>query len=114
VGLKNRIELLVRWNLLAVKHTAARLISHTRAQSTKVLDLLARLRDSQIGDHIFAARFAGLPQRCSCAVDDFLGNPDEFAICRGLPLLALPRYWFWSPSARKRVKKGASRKLQLG
>src|SRR3984893_16341881 len=55
-----------------------------------MLDLLARLRDSQIGDYIFAARFAGLLQRRSCAFDDFLGNANEFAICRGLLLLALP------------------------
>src|SRR6266550_8294450 len=54
VGLKNRIELLDSWNLLAVEHTAARLIRHTNSQSTKVLDLFARFRDSQIGNHIFA------------------------------------------------------------
>src|SRR6266576_1066429 len=90
VGLKNRIELLDSWNLLAVEHTAARLIRHTNSQSTKVLDLLARLRDRQIGDHIFAARFAGPPERRSCTFDDLLGNADEFAICRGLLLLALP------------------------
>src|SRR5258707_3599167 len=38
VGLKNRIELLDSWNLLAVEHTAARLINHAGSQSTKVLD----------------------------------------------------------------------------
>ena len=56
-----------------------------------MLDLLARLRDRQIGDHIFAARFAGLPERRSRAFDDLLGDADEFAVCRGLLLLALPR-----------------------
>src|SRR5712691_12284673 len=90
VGLKNRIELLDSWNLLAVEYTAARLINHTVSETTKVLDLLARLRDRQIGDHTFAARFTGLPERCSCAFDDFLGNANEFAICRSLLLLALP------------------------
>src|SRR6476620_7048626 len=73
MGLKNRIELLGRWNLLAVEHTAARLIRHTGSETTKVLNFLARLRDRQLGDHIFAARFAGLPERCLCTVDDFLG-----------------------------------------
>src|SRR5258708_33476214 len=86
VGLKNRIELLDSWNLLAVEYTAARLINHTVSETTKVLDLLARLRDRQIGDHTFAARFTGLPERCSCAFDDFLVNPNEFAICRSLLL----------------------------
>jgi hypothetical protein len=66
IELKNRIELLDRWNLLAAKHTAARLIDHTGSQATKVLDLLARLRDRQIGNQIFAARFAGPSERRSC------------------------------------------------
>ena len=48
MGLKNRIELLDSWNLLAVEYTAARLINHTVSETTKVLDLLARLRDRQI------------------------------------------------------------------
>jgi hypothetical protein len=52
--------------LLAVEHTAARLICHTVSKTTKVLYLFARLRDGQIGDYIFAARFAGLPERSSC------------------------------------------------
>src|SRR6476659_3125896 len=90
MGFENRIQLLDRWNLLAVEHSAARLISHTGAQSTKVLDLLARLRDRQIGDHIFAARFAGPPERRSRTFDDLLGDANEFAICRGLTILALP------------------------
>ena len=90
VGLKNRIELLGSWNLLAVEYTAARLINHTVSKTTKVLDLLARLRDSQIGDYIFAARFAGSPERCSCAFDDLLGNADELSVSPGLMLLALP------------------------
>jgi hypothetical protein len=90
MGLKNRIELLGRWNLLAVEHTAARLIRHTGSETTKVLNFLARLRDRQLGDHIFAARFAGLPERCSCTVDDFLGNTDELTVCPGLTILALP------------------------
>src|ERR1700676_4143340 len=42
VGLKNRIELLDSWNLLAVEHTAARLINHTVSKTTKMLDLFAR------------------------------------------------------------------------
>src|SRR6476659_1212051 len=88
MGFENRIELLDRWNLLAVEHTAARLISHTGAQSTKVLDLLAHLCDRQIGDHIFAARFAGPPERRSCTFDDLLG--DELTVCPGLMILALP------------------------
>src|SRR5712691_6058893 len=54
MGLENRIDLLGTWNLFAVEHAAARLIDHTGSQVTKVLDLLARLRDSQIGDDIFA------------------------------------------------------------
>jgi hypothetical protein len=54
-----------------------------------VLDLLARLRDHQIGDHIFSARFAGLPERRSCAFDDLLGNADELAVFSGLMLMAL-------------------------
>jgi hypothetical protein len=72
------------------REAAARLIDHTGSQATKVLDLLARLRDSEIGNHIFSARFAGLPERRSCAFDDLLGNADELAVCPGLMLLALP------------------------
>src|SRR5450631_248323 len=90
MGLKDRIDLLGGWNLLAVEHTAARLIDHTVSKATEVLDLLARLRDRQIGDHIFAARFAGLMKRRSRAFDDFPGNADELAVCPGLLLLALP------------------------
>src|SRR4030088_3315510 len=89
MGLENGIELLGSWNLLAVEHTAARLIDDTGSQATKVLDLLARLRDRQIGDHIFSARFAGLPKRRSCAFDDLFGNADEFAAFPGLMLMAL-------------------------
>jgi hypothetical protein len=74
--------------LLAVEHAAARLIDDTGSQATKVLDLLARLRDRQLGDEIFAARFAGLPKRRSCAFDDLLGNTDEFAVFPGLTLVA--------------------------
>jgi hypothetical protein len=73
-------------DLVAVEHTAARLIDDTGSQATKVLDLLARLRDHQIGDHIFSARFAGLSERRSCAFDDPLGNADELAVCPGLML----------------------------
>jgi hypothetical protein len=90
MGLKDRIDLLASWNLFAVEHTAARLINHTVAQTAEVLDLLAQLRDSQFGDGVFAARFTGLPECGSCAFDDFLGNADQFAICRGLPILTLP------------------------
>src|SRR5258708_3481716 len=90
VGLENRIDLLGSWNLFAVEHAAARLIDHTRAQSTKVLDLLARFRDSQIGDHIFAARLAGPPERRSCTFDDLLGDADQLTVCSGLMILALP------------------------
>jgi hypothetical protein len=89
MGLKNRIELLGGRNLFAVEHTAARLIDHTGSQATKVLDLLARLRDRQIGDHVFAARFAGLPKRRLCAFDDLLGNTDELTVLSGLMLMAL-------------------------
>src|ERR1700674_1563472 len=88
--LENRIKLLGSRNLLAVEHTATRLIDHTGSQATKVHDLLARLRDSQIGDQIFAARFAGLQERQSCAFDDLLGNADELSVFPGLMLLALP------------------------
>src|ERR1700716_2114420 len=86
--LENRIDLLGSWNLFAVENAAARLIDHTGSQATKVLDLLAYLRHSQVGDHIFAARFAGLPERRSCAFDDLLGNADEFAVFS--PLLVVP------------------------
>src|ERR1700674_1997092 len=89
VGLENRIELLGTGNLLAVEHTAARLIDDTGSQAPKVLDLLARLRNRQVGDQIFAARFAGLPKRRSCAFDELLGNTDELAVFPGLMLVAL-------------------------
>src|SRR5258708_18970327 len=52
MGFENRIELLGSWNLLAVEHTAARLIDHTGSQTTKVLDLLARFPDHHVGDHM--------------------------------------------------------------
>src|SRR3979409_1440724 len=91
MGFENRIELLDRWNLLAVEHTAARLTNHTNSQSTKVLDLLAHLRDRQIGDHIFAARFAGPPERRSCTFDDLLGDADELTVCCVLLILSVSR-----------------------
>jgi hypothetical protein len=89
MGLENRIELLGRWNLLAIEYTPARLIYHASSEIAKMLDLLARLRDSQIADHICATRFVGLPERGSCAFDDLLGTADEFAVSPGLLLLAL-------------------------
>jgi hypothetical protein len=88
--LKNRIELLGRRNLLAIEHTATRLIDHTGPQIAKVLNLLARLRDRQFGDHVYPARFTGLPERSSRAIDNLLGDADEFAVSPGLLLLALP------------------------
>src|SRR5882762_1403486 len=91
MGLENRIDLLGSWNLFAVEHAAARLIDHTGSQVTKVLDLLAYLRDSQVGDDIFTARFAGLPERRSCAFDDLLGNADEFAVFSALLVVPLRR-----------------------
>lgn len=42
VGFKNRIELLGSRNLLAIEHTAARLIDHTGPQITKALSKIAR------------------------------------------------------------------------
>jgi hypothetical protein len=90
VGLKNRIELLGRRNLLAIEHTPARLIDHTPSQVTKVLNLLARLGDCQFADHICATRFAGVPERGSGAFDGLLGDADEVAVSPGLLLLALP------------------------
>src|SRR6516164_2965479 len=90
MGLENRIDLLGSRNLLAIEHTAARLIDHTSPEVTKVLDLLAYLRDSQIGNHILAARFAGLPERPSCTFDDLLGNADELSVGCRLMVLALP------------------------
>src|SRR5258705_6008973 len=76
MGFENRIELLGSWNLLAVEHTAARLIDHTGSQTTKVLDLLARFRDHHVGDHISAMRLAGIPQHHACALPKLLGNAD--------------------------------------
>src|SRR6266851_1803308 len=78
-------------NSIAVENAAARLIDHTGSQATKVLDLLAYLRHSQVGDHIFTARFAGLPERRSCAFDDLLGNADEFAVFSALLVVPLRR-----------------------
>jgi hypothetical protein len=76
--------------LLAFEHTAARLIDHTSPEVTKVLDLLACLRDSQLSDCIFAVRFCSLPKRRPCTVDNLLGNTDELSIGLGLMVLALP------------------------
>src|SRR5262249_7523017 len=90
MGLENRIDLLGSRNLLAIEHTTARLIDHTSPEVTKVFDLLACLRDRQIGDHILAARSAGLPERRSCAFDDLLGNADELSVGADLMVLALP------------------------
>jgi len=47
--LENRIDLLGSGHLLAVENAATRLIDHTASQTAKVLDLLPRLRDSQVG-----------------------------------------------------------------
>src|SRR5215472_14025128 len=76
-------------NLLAIEHTAARLIDHTSPEVTKVLDLLACLRDSQFGDCILAARFCSSPKRRSCAFDNLLGNADELSVGPSLMFLAL-------------------------
>ena len=61
MGFENRVDLLGSWNLLAVEYAAAQLIDHADSQTAIVLDLLARLRDGQVGKHVFAARFAGCP-----------------------------------------------------
>ncbi len=90
MGLENRIDLLGSWNLFAMEHTAARLIDHTGSQVTKVLDLLARLRDHSVGEHVFAMRLR-IPQRHSCVFQNLLGNADELAVFLGLLLLTLPR-----------------------
>src|SRR5271165_3984251 len=91
MGLEDRIDLLGVGNLLAAEHTAASLIDHPASQAAKVLDLLARLRDDEVGKHVLAARLAGVLEGRSRAFHDLRGNADEFAVCPGLLPLALPR-----------------------
>src|SRR4249919_3739825 len=91
MGLEDRVDLLCIGNLLSIEHAAARLIDHLASQTTIVLDVLADFFNGHVGEHILAARLAGLLERHSCAFHDLLGNADELAICPGLLLVALPR-----------------------
>ena len=94
-----------RGDLFSFQHATARLINHTVAQFTVVVNLFPELGDDQIRDHVRTDRFPGLLQYLSRAVHDFLGDPDEFAIFLDLlrvPCLGVMR---WISCIRRRAAR---------
>ena len=59
MGLEDGIDLLGSGDLLAIEHTAARLIDHAAPQATVVRDLSPALVNGQVGKHVLAAPLAG-------------------------------------------------------
>src|SRR6266498_5054317 len=55
VGFKDRIDLLLGWNLLSLKHAAAALIDDAGAELAIVIDLPTKLPDDQVVHQVKAA-----------------------------------------------------------
>ncbi len=91
VGFKDRVDLLLGWNLLSLKHAAAALIDDAGAELAIVIDLPSKLANDNVVHRVNSALIFGLFEYPSGIVDDLLGDPDELAIFTLLLGVALPR-----------------------
>ena len=91
VGFKDRVDLLLGWNLLSLKHAAAALIDDAGAELAIVIDLPSKLANDNVVHRVNSALIFGLFEYPSGIVDDLLGDPDEVAIFTLLLGVALPR-----------------------
>ena len=91
VGFKNRVDLLIGWNLFSLKHAAPALIDDAVAELAVVIDLSSKLANDQVVHQVKTALIFCLFKYPSGIVDDLLGDPDELAIFVLLPIMPLPR-----------------------
>ena len=91
VGFKDRVDLLVVWNLLSLKHAAAALIDDAVAELAVVIDLPSKLADDNVVHQVNSALIFGLFEYPSGIVDDLLGDPNKLAIFVLLLVVALSR-----------------------
>jgi hypothetical protein len=104
VRFKNRVELLIGWNLLSLEHTAAALIDDAVAEMAVVLDAPSKLADDDVIQQVNRAFIFGFFEHPSGIVHDPLGNGDELAILVWLPGRALSGCQalnFLHPTARR-------------
>ena len=91
VGFKDRIDLLISWNLLSLEHATAALIDDADTELAVMIDFPSKRADHQIVHQVNGALILGLFEHPSGMVDDLLGGPDELAIFTLLLGVALPR-----------------------
>jgi len=103
VGFKDRIDLLISWNLLSLEHAPAALIDDADTELAVMIDFPSKRADHQIVHQVNGALVLGLFEHPSGIMDDLLGGPDELAIFTLLLGVALPRCHaldFLHPTAR--------------
>jgi len=91
VGFKDRIDLLISWNLLSLEHAPAALIDDADTELAVVIDFPSKLADHQIVHQLNGALIFGLFEHPSGILEDLLGGPNELAIFTLLLGVALPR-----------------------
>jgi len=91
VGFKDRVDLLVVWNLRSLKHAAASLVDDAVAKLAVVIDLSSKLADDNVVHRVQSAWVLGLFEYPSGVLYDLLGHPNQIAILSLLPVVALPR-----------------------
>jgi hypothetical protein len=104
VSFKNRVDLLIGWNLLFLKHAAAALIDDALAELAVVLDAPSKLADDDVVHQVNSTFIFGLFEHPSGIVHNLLGNGDELAIFVLLQGMALSRCHplnFVHPTARR-------------
>ena len=89
VGFKDRIDLLVVWNLLSLKHAAAGLVDDAVAELAVVIDLASKLADDNVVHQVEAALVFGLFEHPSGVLYDLFRNPNQLAILSLLPVAFL-------------------------
>lgn len=80
VSFKDRVDLVVVWNLLSLKYAAAALIDDTVAELAVVVNLPSKLTEDNIVQQINSAFIFGLFEYPSGIFNNLLGNPNKLAI----------------------------------
>ena len=80
MGFKDRVDLVVVWNLLSLKYAAAALIDDAVAELAVVVNLPSKLTDDNVVQQINSAFIFGLFEYPSGIFNNLLGNPNKLAI----------------------------------
>jgi len=89
VGFKDRIDLLVGWNLLALEHSAAGLIDDAVPELTVVLDHPAQLLNGNVLHHVDDVNIFRLFEHLARIAHDVFRSTYELAILLLLLVMAL-------------------------